>query len=198
MGAGYGELPPRHAQMMPWNEVAVDLIGPWKVEVQGQQVEFNALTCIDPMTNLVEIIRINNRTEHQTAEQFENCWLSRYPRPNRCVHDNGGEFVGEFFQRKLQQHRVKDVPTTSHNPQGNAVCEKMPQSVANVLSTTLPLTPAQNLEQATQLIKNASATTVYSTRAAVSRSLGVSPSNMVFNHDMFMDLLPVLADLLTI
>jgi hypothetical protein len=92
---------------------------------------------------------------------------------------------------------VKDVPTTSRSLQGNAVCERMHQSVANVLCTALPLTPPQNLEQATQLIENALATTVYSTHAAVSRSLGVSPGNMVFNRDMFIDL-PVLADLLTI
>eukprot|EP00978_Attheya_sp_CCMP212_P027179 scaffold90819_cov35-Attheya_sp.AAC.1 len=56
--------------MAPWREVAVDLIGPWKVKLgnvpneDGQEsyVEFNALTCIDPVTNLVELIRINNKT----------------------------------------------------------------------------------------------------------------------------------------
>jgi hypothetical protein len=56
LGAGYGELPPREAPLLPWDEVAVDLIDPWKVEVQGQEIEFNALTSIDPVTNLVEMI----------------------------------------------------------------------------------------------------------------------------------------------
>jgi hypothetical protein len=73
----------------------------------------------------------------------------------------------------------------------------MHQMVANVLRTTLlPLAPPQNVEQDTQLIENALATTAYATRASVSRSLGVSPGNMVFGRDMFLDL-PVLSDLLT-
>jgi RNase H-like domain found in reverse transcriptase/Integrase zinc binding domain len=57
LGQGYGHLPPRTVTLAPWNEVAVDLIGPWKLEVNDQHLEFNALTCIDPVTNLVELVR---------------------------------------------------------------------------------------------------------------------------------------------
>ena len=32
-GAGYGELPPRNALLLPWSEVTVDLIGPLKITV---------------------------------------------------------------------------------------------------------------------------------------------------------------------
>lgn len=197
LGAGYGLLPPRHAPLIPWNEVAVDLIGPWKIKIEQQEVEFNALTCIDPVTNLVEIIRIENRTAAHIAQQFENCWLSRYPRPNRCVHDNGGEFIGWEFQVLLQQHGIQDVPTTSRNPQANAVCERMHQTVANVLRTTLNSGEAPNLQVANQAIENALATTVYATRCSVSRSLGCSPGELVFQRDMLLDL-PVITDLLTI
>eukprot|EP00957_Ditylum_brightwellii_P044318 3362572-Ditylum_brightwellii.AAC.1 len=66
---------------MPWDEVAVDLIGPWRMQVNGQEVEFNALTCIDPVTNLVEMIRLDNKMSEHVAHQFENVWLARYPRP---------------------------------------------------------------------------------------------------------------------
>ena len=81
-GRGYGFLPPREAGAAPWNEVAVDLIGPWKVTVNEIELEFKALTCIDPVTNLAEAIRINNKTSKHIADQFQNCWLSRYPKPN--------------------------------------------------------------------------------------------------------------------
>ena len=42
LGPGYGLLPPRFAQLMPWNEVSVDLIGPWKLSIRDLEVEFNA------------------------------------------------------------------------------------------------------------------------------------------------------------
>ena len=101
LGAGYGHLPPRHANLVPWEEVMVDLIGPWKVKVNEQDIYFNALTCIDPVTNLVEMIRLENKTSNHVAQQFENCWLNRYPRPNKCIHDKGGEFIGPKFQGLL-------------------------------------------------------------------------------------------------
>ena len=40
LGACYGHLPPRHVNSVPWCEVIVDLIGPWKVEIQGQEIFF--------------------------------------------------------------------------------------------------------------------------------------------------------------
>jgi hypothetical protein len=86
-GAGYGELPPREATLVPWYEVAVDLIGPWTLLVHGQEIEFNALTCIDPVSNLVEVQRIENKSATHVGMIFENLWLSRYPKPECCVHD---------------------------------------------------------------------------------------------------------------
>ena len=100
-GKGYGELPPRDAEIAPWREVAVDLIGPWRINVNGQEVVFRALTIIDTVTNYCEIIRINNKTAAHVGLQFENAWLSRYPRPLKCIFDQGKEFTGEGFQRVL-------------------------------------------------------------------------------------------------
>jgi len=197
IGAGYGLLPPREAPMMPWSEVMVDLIGPWKIQINDEAIYFNALTCIDPVTNLVEIIRIENKTAEHVARKFEECWLNRYPRPNKCIHDNGGEFIGWEFQNKLTQCGIEDKPTTSRNPQANAVCERLHQTVANVLRTTIAQQPPQNIHQATAAIDYALSTTMHVTRCATSRSLGISPGALVFRRDMFLDL-PIIADLLQI
>jgi hypothetical protein len=34
-GRGYGLLPKQEVRTAPWEEVAIDLIGPWKVKVNG-------------------------------------------------------------------------------------------------------------------------------------------------------------------
>jgi len=47
------------------------------------------------------MIRINNKSSQHISEQFANVWLARYPSPNRCIHDNGGEFIGHEFQTLL-------------------------------------------------------------------------------------------------
>ena len=97
-GKGYGLLPEREVRVAPWEEVAIDLIGPWKVKVGSKVCEFNALTCIDTASNLVELVRIDNKTAVHIRDKFSQTWLCRYPRPIRCVHDKGGEFIGSEFQ----------------------------------------------------------------------------------------------------
>jgi transposase InsO family protein len=196
-GPGYGELPERDAQLLPWNEVAVDLIGPWRISINGQELEFNALTCIDPVTNLVELVRIQNKTAAHVGMIFENTWLARYPRPIRCIHDNGGEFIGADFQRILEINGIQDVPTTVKNPQSNAICERMHQTAANVLRTLLHSHPPQNALQAGALIDSALATTMHATRASIHRTLRTTPGALVFQRDMFLNI-PLIANLQTI
>jgi hypothetical protein len=60
-GVGSGELPPPDAVWLPLNEVAVNLIGPWKVTIREQELLFSALTCINPVSNLVELIWLDNK-----------------------------------------------------------------------------------------------------------------------------------------
>ena len=78
-GRGYGLLPEREMQTAPWEEVAIDLIGPWDVKVRGKVIQFNALTCIDTASNLVELIRIDNKTAEHVRNKFMQSWLARYP-----------------------------------------------------------------------------------------------------------------------
>ena len=103
----------------------MDSIGPWTVKVGHRNITFSALTIVDPVTNLTELVRIENKEAGHVARKFAQTWLSRYPWPQRCVHDNGGEFTGWEFQKLLEQCNIKDVPTTSRNPTANLICEKM-------------------------------------------------------------------------
>jgi transposase InsO family protein len=197
VGPGYGTLPPREAPLAPWDEVAIDLIGPWKIQVNGQELVFHALTCIDPVTNLTELIRINNKSSAHVGMKFENEWLARYPRPLRCIHDHGTEFTGCDFQRILTLNGIKDVATSNKNPQANAVCERMHQTITNILRPLLHTHVPQNDQAANDIIDTALATASYASRAAVHRTLSISPGALVFRRDMFLDI-PLLADLETI
>ena len=100
---------------------------------------------IDTVSNLVELVRINDKTSAHIAKIYAQVWLTGYPWPARCIHDNGGEFIGPEFQLLLEGCRIKDVPTTSKNPQANAICKCMHQTVGNVLRTLLHGQPPQQL-----------------------------------------------------
>ena len=51
------------------------------------------------------------------GKKFKQTWLARYPKPTRCIHDMGGEFVGWNFQALLSKLHIKDAQSTSKNPQ---------------------------------------------------------------------------------
>jgi hypothetical protein len=69
-GRGYGLLPKQEVRIAPWKEVAINLIGPWKVKFNEWQVKFNALTCIDTASNLVELICVDNETAEHICDKF--------------------------------------------------------------------------------------------------------------------------------
>ncbi len=160
-GLGYGLLPKRDVQIAPWEEVAIDLIGPWKVKVNVQQVEFNALTCIDTALNLVKLIRVDNKTAKHICDKFTQSWLCRYPCPVRCLYDKGGEFIRQNIQWLLEIFSIKDVCSTSKHPQSNAICERKHQTVTNVLRTLVHTNPPQNMTQARDIIDNALTTAMH-------------------------------------
>jgi hypothetical protein len=129
----FGQLAPRQAQAAPWQEVHVDTIGPWmftKGKGRNQvQYEIRALTCIDPVTNLLEICLLSDKTSAAAATAFENVWLSRYPRPQRVVHDRGPEFIGFEFQNLLLAAGIRARPLTGKNPQSNGIVQQVHRTV---------------------------------------------------------------------
>jgi hypothetical protein len=179
-GHGYGLLPKQEVRIAPWEEVAMDLIGPWKVKVNGQQVEFNALTCIDTASNLVKLIRVDNKTAKHIHDKFMQSWLCQYPCPVQCLHDRGGEFIGQNFQWLLKIFSIKDVCSTSKNLQSNAICERMHQTVTNVLRTLMHTNPPQNMTQARGIIDDALATAVHAMQTTVATTLGSTLGALAF------------------
>jgi hypothetical protein len=165
------------------------LIGPWKVKVNCQQVEFNALTCIDTASNLAKLICIDNKTAKHIRDKFTQSWLFQYPCPVRCLHDKGGEFIGQNFQWLLEIFSFKDVCSTSKNPQSYAICERMHQTVNNVLRTLVHTNPPQNMTQARDIIDNALATAMHAMQTIVATTLGSTLGALAFAQDMFLNML---------
>jgi hypothetical protein len=172
---------------------------PWKVTVNKKPCEFSALTCIDTASNLVELVRIDNKTAEHIRDKFAQTWFCRYPRPIRCVQDKGGEFIGREFQWLLELFSIKDVCSTSKNPQSNAICEQMHQTVENVLRVLIHGNPPKTMSKskAKDIVDEALATTMHAMQTTVATTLGSAPGSLTFARDMFLNV-PLVADWQTI
>ena len=147
--------------------------------------------------NLIELIRINNKTAEHVAQQFENTWLARYPSPNRCLHDNGNKFRRHEFQSMLVKHTIKNVRNHVNDPQSNAICERMHAMIANVSRVYIRTTRIETYDDTKRIMDNALAAMMHATRYAVYHTMKNSPGEIIYGQDMFVDV-PIVTDLIAI
>ena len=168
----YEQLPPKQVKNIePWEEVQVDMFGPWKVTIDQFEYEFSALTCVDTIIGLPEVISVENATSSVVAQVFEDNWFSQYPTPSKCIHDNGNEFLGPAFSNMLRKNRIKSDPTTVKDPQSNAIVERMHQSISTMIAISLRENPPNKFEEVSSLVHSMCMTAQYAIRATVNTTL---------------------------
>eukprot|EP00804_Cyclotella_cryptica_P003489 CCRYP_002120-RA/>CCRYP_002120-RA protein AED:0.44 eAED:0.68 QI:0/0/0/1/0/0/2/0/135 len=89
--------------------------------------------------------------------------------PDQCIAFTTKGFIGSLFQRLLELFSIKDVCSTSKNRQSNAVCERIYQTVSNVLRTLVHVNPPQNMTQARDIIDDALATAMHAMHTMVAK-----------------------------
>jgi hypothetical protein len=111
----------------------------------------------------------------------------------RCVHDKEGEFIGSKFQWLLDHFSVKDICLTNKSPQSNAICERMHQTVENVLRILVHANPPRNMSSAKDIVGDALATAMHAMWTTVATTSGSAPGALAFSRDMFLNV-PLIAD----
>ena len=71
----FGKLAPQEAITTSWHHAHINLIGPWNIQIKSNTHKFIALTLIDPVLNLVEITRMENKKSQSALDTFINGWL---------------------------------------------------------------------------------------------------------------------------
>ena len=90
-------------------------------------------------------------------------------------------------------HHIRKHPTTVKNPQANAICERLHQTVTNVLRPLLHMHLPQNVDEAALLVDTALQTAVYSARTAIHSTMKISLGALAFHRDMLLNI-PIIAD----
>jgi len=184
----YGHLPAKNAEATPWEEVHVDLVGPYTVKGETTTRKLQCLTMIDPATGWFEIKAVPNKQADTVMDAFHNAWLSRYPRSKYIRFDNGGEFKG-VFDEMVENYGLTTRPTTSYNPQSNGIIERVHQVVGNSLRTLEVNKAADDPVIADdEPWDNVLSQVAWAIRSTYHTTLEATPGQLVFNRDM---LLPI-------
>jgi transposase InsO family protein len=201
----YGDVPVGDPIVTPWEVVAVDLIGLWTVPTahhvwrancggnvnatgsvpspESEPLQLMCLTVIDLATCWVEIVWINEKDARMVAKAFDQVWLSRYPCPFQCIHDQGSEFIGFEFQELLDSYGIISLPTTVQNPTANVVLEQTHQTIRNMLRTSDLQTIDFTLRD--EAFDDLIAVVCFALRASYHTSMKATPTQLAFGCDMF-------------
>jgi hypothetical protein len=123
----YGLIQPKIVEsdtQLLGHDLCVDLVGPFTIRTPAKTHSLLALKMIGPDTCWFEIVKATNKSAIFIQDLFHNTWLARYPGPQFIAFDNGGEFKREFKQM-CDNYGIKAKPNTSHNPQANAIIERV-------------------------------------------------------------------------
>ena len=186
---GYGHLPPRDDYGAPFEEVLLDHVGPWTIDVPDLgRLTFHALTIMDAASALIELVRVDALDGEATSLAFENTWLARYPRPTRAVYDAAGCFHGPAFQLTLTRESITPVPITVKNPQSNAIVERAHLTIGDMLRSFQSTNTPDNVGSAIELVDTILASAQRAMRSSIHKSMGISPGAAVFGRDMLLNL----------
>ena len=125
-----------------------------------------------------------------TAKRLENVWLARNPSKNRCIHDNGDEFIGNEFQNMLLQNKIDLV---SYKFKEESIPMKIEENSSD-RSRWYPYnikwgqSKIENYKKAEQLMVNALATCLHSDCFAVNHMIQTSSGASLFWINVFLDI----------
>ena len=188
----YGKLPPKVAEAQPWEQLCVDLIGPYLIRRKGKPpLRLMAVTMIDPATGWFEIRETKTKSSDVIANHVEIAWLTRYPWPVYITYDHGGEFLGQEFQALVnEEYGIKARPASKRNPQANAILERVHATLGNMIKTFEVQDRDMDEEEPWIGILSAVAWAIRSTYHTTTQA---TPGQLVFGRDMIWNL-PHIAD----
>ena len=181
----YSKLPPKVVDLTPWECVCIDLVGPYTVtDKMGNDRVLTAMTFIDPATGWFKVAKIPEKNSARISQIFNNTWLSRYPRPQKVIFDNGNEFKKDFLPL-LKDFAIKPTPTTIKNPQANAILERVHQVLGDMLHTkNLQSYDFDDIDPWGELL----ASVAWAIRSTHHTTLQASPAQLVFSRDMMLNI----------
>ena len=80
----------------------------------------------------------------------------------------------------LRKYNIRSRQVTTKNPQANAICERMPQSMANQIRSIYNNDPPRTIEDARFVIDSLLANVIYALRVGVHSVLNMAPGSIAF------------------
>ncbi len=117
-----------------FDRVAFDEIGPLPITANGNRF---ILTMIDYFSKWAEAYSLPNHKAETVADCIVKRWIAHHGIPVRIHSDNAPEFRGHVITQLKKMLSMKGTFTTPYRPQSNGLCERMNQTIENIIKCTV-------------------------------------------------------------
>lgn len=133
----------RHDQRAPLHSIVsktpLEIVAIDHVKLEPSRSAYTyAMTIIDHYTKFVVAVPVKDLMAKTTANVFWKNFLLPYGWPEKILTDQGSAFESQLFHELCSLHNCQKNRTTAYHPQGNGLCEKMNQTVIEMLRAVPP------------------------------------------------------------
>lgn len=126
-----GLLKPIEPPMQPFQQVGMDLLGPFPTSATGNKW---IIVATDYLTRFAETQALPSGTCMEVARFFVHAILLRHGAPEVVITDRGTAFTAELMQAILHFSQTAHRRTTAYHPQTNGLTERLNRTLADMLS----------------------------------------------------------------
>jgi hypothetical protein len=165
------------ASYAPMHRIAVDTIGPINTTTEGYR---HILVIIDAFSRYCRLYPIKDTTAQGAAEALVD-WVCTFGIPHEMVNDNGPQFANRLITQLRQQMDIEAIPIHAYSHEENAIVERANKEVLRHLrAICFDKKIRSQWRQALPLVQRI-------INAQVHRSIGVSPSQIIFGNAIDLD-----------
>lgn len=126
-----GLLKPIEPPSKPFEQVGMDLLGPFPASESGNKW---IVVATDYLTRFAETKPLPTGTAMEVARFFVHEILLRHGAPAVLITDRGTAFTAELMQQILHYSNTSHRRTTAYHPQTNGLTERLNKTLADMLS----------------------------------------------------------------
>ncbi|KAM7298120.1 DDE-type integrase/transposase/recombinase [Ixodes scapularis] len=126
-----GLLQPIAPRTAPFQQIGMDLLGPFPPSTQGNGW---IIVATDYLTRYAETKALPARTAVEVAKFFIESIVLRHGAPEVLIPDRGSSFMAQLTQEILRLSHTSHRRTTAYHPQTNGLTERLNKTIADMIS----------------------------------------------------------------
>jgi hypothetical protein len=165
-------LKPIPAFEEPFSRIMIDCVGPLPKTKNGNQY---LLTIMCVSTRFPEAVPLKN-IKAKTIVQALTKFFTLFGLPKSIQSDQGSNFMSGLFQQVMHELGIKQFKSSAYHPESQGALERFHQTLKNMIRMYCHDTE-KNWDEGIHLL-------LFAARDSVQESLGYTPFELVFGHNV--------------